>query len=125
MDERIEDEDVGGECGFDDHSVHGSADDWGGEVPGGLDGERVSEFVGGVGGGVEELGEEEEGEAGVRGGGVGADEGVEGVGVWVGDLVEHLEGVGEVGGGGERVGGEELGGVGEEAEAEHAGVDFL
>lgn len=128
VDERVEDEDVAGVGrGLEDHGVESGAEARGGEAGGGFDGEGEGEVVGEERGVEEQAGEEEEAEVGL-GVSVGADEGVPGVEVWLGDLVEQEEGVGEVAEGGEGAGCEELAGrvgVGEEVEAEHVGVDLL
>lgn len=92
----------------------------------GLYGEREGELVRRVGAVAEQAGEEEEGEARIGGGGVGADDDIPGEEIGSGDVVEHPAGVAKVGGGGEGAGGEEAAGrvrVAEEAEAKHAGVD--
>lgn len=75
----------------------------------------------------EHAGEEAETGIGVGAGSVGADEGVPSVEVRVGNLVEHPESVADIRGGREGEGGDETAGgvgVGEEAEAKHAGMDL-
>lgn len=62
-----------------------------------LDHEGVSILVGLLGAVAEQAGEDGEAAEGARAGGVGADEGVPRVEIWLGNLVEHLVGVVDAG----------------------------
>lgn len=93
MNQRIEDEDIRIKPELDRHALQGSPFVESSELGGDFDGEREGVFVGSVKATMEHEGEEEKAVSGVGAGGVGADESVPGVEIWVGDLVEHEAGV--------------------------------